>query len=117
MSVVLLNPISSFRSDGRTDQTLLRMPLYTYHLALVGFPLGPKMRQGWLMEVIIGPFSCAGKQLALMEIRRVTVDLLSQYDVSFAKGQTHEAFYQGQQDVFTLVCGELQLLFTERVSE
>ncbi|OKL55370.1 hypothetical protein UA08_09379 [Talaromyces atroroseus] len=65
----------------------------------------------------LGPFSCAGKQLALMEIRRVTVDLLSRYDVSFAKGQTHEAFYQGQQDVFTLVCGKLQLLFTERVSD
>ncbi|CRG89071.1 Cytochrome P450 3A13 [Talaromyces islandicus] len=65
-----------------------------------------------------GPFSCAGKRLALMEMRRVTVDLLSRYDVALAKEQTHEDFYEGQSDVFTLVHGRgLQLVFTERKSE
>uniref|UniRef100_A0A093XCF2 Tryprostatin B 6-hydroxylase n=1 Tax=Talaromyces marneffei PM1 TaxID=1077442 RepID=A0A093XCF2_TALMA len=64
----------------------------------------------------LGPFACAGKQLALMEIRRITVELLSRYDISFAKDQTREAFYEGQQDAFTLVCGKLQLVFTERKS-
>ncbi|KAH8705884.1 putative benzoate 4-monooxygenase cytochrome P450 [Talaromyces proteolyticus] len=63
-----------------------------------------------------GPFGCAGKQLALMEIRRITVDLLSRYDIALSKEQTHEAFYEGQQDVFTLVHGRgLQLVFTERI--
>ncbi|KAF3402577.1 hypothetical protein DPV78_004756 [Talaromyces pinophilus] len=62
----------------------------------------------------LGPFACAGKQLALMEIRRITWGILSRYDISFAKSQTREAFYDGQQDAFTLVCGKLQLVFTER---
>lgn len=53
-----------------------------------------------------------------MEMRRVTVDLLSRYDVALAKEQTHEDFYEGQQDVFTIVHGRgLQLVFTERKSE
>lgn len=59
--------------------------------------------------------ACAGKQLALMEIRRITRDILSQYDISFAKGQTQQAFSDGQQDAFTLVCGKLLLVFTERM--
>jgi hypothetical protein len=49
-----------------------------------------------------------------MEIRRITVELISRYDISFAKDQTREAFYESQQDAFTLVCGKLQLVFTER---
>lgn len=49
-----------------------------------------------------------------MEIRRITWEILSRYDISFAKDQTREAFYDGQQDAFTLVCGKLQLVFTER---
>ncbi|EED15645.1 cytochrome P450, putative [Talaromyces stipitatus ATCC 10500] len=62
----------------------------------------------------LGPFACAGRQLAYMEIRRITTELLSRYDISLAKDQTREAFYEGQRDSFTVVCGKLQLEFTER---
>jgi cytochrome P450 len=62
----------------------------------------------------IGPYSCVGKQLGLMEIRRVTAEILSRYDVKFAKGQTEDAFMSGKQDTFTLVTAPLQLVFQER---
>ncbi|KAL2837526.1 cytochrome P450 [Aspergillus pseudodeflectus] len=61
-----------------------------------------------------GPYSCVGKQLGLMEIRRVTAEILSRYDVKFAKGQTEDAFMSGKQDTFTLVTAPLQLVFQER---
>ncbi|KAL5337622.1 cytochrome P450 [Aspergillus crustosus] len=61
-----------------------------------------------------GPYSWVGKQLALMEIRRVTADILSRCDVVFAEGQTEEAFMEGKRDTFTLVTAPLELVFKER---
>jgi hypothetical protein len=49
-----------------------------------------------------------------MEIRRVTAEILSRYDVKFAKGQTEDAFMSGKKDTFTLVTAPLQLVFQER---
>ncbi|GAB1192901.1 hypothetical protein APSETT444_002100 [Aspergillus pseudonomiae] len=62
----------------------------------------------------LGPYSCVGKQLALMELRRVTAEILTRYDVQFAQEQTVNAFLDGQRDTFTLVTAPLKLVFHER---
>ncbi|KAL4867807.1 hypothetical protein BDV12DRAFT_209525 [Aspergillus spectabilis] len=41
-----------------------------------------------------GPYSCVGKQLGLMELRRVTAEILTRYNVSFANGQTEQDFWE-----------------------
>ncbi|KAE8375424.1 cytochrome P450 [Aspergillus bertholletiae] len=61
-----------------------------------------------------GPYSCVGKQLALMELRCVTAEILSRYTVEFAKEQTVDDFLDGKRDAFTLVTGPLKLVFQER---
>lgn len=39
-----------------------------------------------------GPYTCVGKNLAMMELRRVTAELFTRYDISLAPGQSAEAF-------------------------
>ncbi|KAJ5110026.1 cytochrome P450 monooxygenase [Penicillium argentinense] len=39
-----------------------------------------------------GIYACVGKQLALMELRQVVAEVLVRYEVSFAPGQTADAF-------------------------
>ncbi|CAI7641908.1 unnamed protein product [Penicillium pancosmium] len=64
-----------------------------------------------------GPYACVGKQLALMELRRVVTEVLTRYHVSFAPGQTESAFIEAKKDTFTLVAGPLNLLFTPRKND
>ncbi|KAJ5166267.1 uncharacterized protein N7482_005048, partial [Penicillium canariense] len=59
------------------------------------------------------PFG-GGKQLALMELRRVTAEILTRYEVSFAEGQTTTAFLDGRRDAFTLVAAPLNFIFERR---
>ncbi|GAB1205257.1 hypothetical protein APSETT445_003930 [Aspergillus pseudonomiae] len=61
-----------------------------------------------------GPYSCVGKRLAWMELRRVIAVILHSYDVALAPGQSAKAFWEGQMDTFTLVTPPLELVFTER---
>ncbi|KGO40744.1 Cytochrome P450 [Penicillium expansum] len=61
-----------------------------------------------------GPYSCVGKQLGLMELRSVTAEILTRYDVSFAPDQTAAAFLDGKQDTFTLATAPLKLVFQKR---
>ncbi|KAJ5308716.1 Cytochrome P450 [Penicillium antarcticum] len=61
-----------------------------------------------------GPYSCVGKQLALMELRRVTAEIVIRYDVSFAEEQTETAFLNGYRDTFTTVPAPLKVVFTKR---
>lgn len=61
-----------------------------------------------------GRFSCVGKQLGLMEVRRVTALIARKYDVALAPGQTKEAFLGGLQDNFTLATPALDLVFSPR---
>lgn len=61
-----------------------------------------------------GPYGCVGKRLAMMELRRVIAETISRYDVSFAPGQTREAFLDGKQDSFTSVSAPLHLVFNAR---
>ncbi|KAF7558005.1 hypothetical protein G7Z17_g333 [Cylindrodendrum hubeiense] len=43
----------------------------------------------------MGRYSCAGKQLGLMELRYVTSQVLRRYDVKLAEGRTPEGFLAG----------------------
>ncbi|KAL4862395.1 hypothetical protein BDV12DRAFT_45537 [Aspergillus spectabilis] len=61
-----------------------------------------------------GPYSCVGKQLALMELRQVVFEVLKQYNLSFAPGQTESTYLDGKQDTFTLVTAPLNLVFRKR---
>ncbi|KAH6988520.1 benzoate 4-monooxygenase cytochrome P450 [Ilyonectria destructans] len=62
----------------------------------------------------MGKYSCVGRQLALMEIRFVLSQIVNRYNISFAPGQTPEAFLDGLVDGFTLMCPKLELVFTPR---
>jgi len=62
----------------------------------------------------IGPFACVGRRLALMELRRVTAELLLRYDISFAAGKSKNKFLEEGKDMFTLAAAPLLLNFTKR---
>ncbi|KAL4957948.1 cytochrome P450 monooxygenase [Aspergillus filifer] len=62
-----------------------------------------------------GPYACAGKQLALMELRSALAGLLKRYDVTFAPGENKEQWLGGLKDTFTLVAPPLPLIFNRRV--
>ncbi|KAL3483753.1 cytochrome P450 monooxygenase [Aspergillus germanicus] len=63
-----------------------------------------------------GPYSCVGKQLALMELRLVAAEILTRYDVRLAEGQRANVFLEGCHDTFTLATAPLELVFEERKS-
>ncbi|BCR84059.1 cytochrome P450 [Aspergillus chevalieri] len=63
---------------------------------------------------LTGSYACVGRRLALMEIRRVTADLLSRFNISFAPGQSEKTFLDGKVDAFTLVAAPLWLEFSRR---
>jgi len=62
----------------------------------------------------IGPYSCIGKNLALMEIRLMTAQLVRKFDVRLADGETSENLLMGSKDHFTLGLGDLNLSFSRR---
>ncbi|KAF5642512.1 pisatin demethylase cytochrome P450 [Fusarium tjaetaba] len=57
---------------------------------------------------------CAGKQLGLMEMRYVLMDILSRYDIDFAPGTNPQAFINGLRDCYTLELPRLDMVFTPR---
>jgi cytochrome P450 len=61
-----------------------------------------------------GPFGCIGKNLALMEIRLLTTELLLRYDVRLAEGEDGSKLLKGTRDHFTLGLGDLMVLWEER---
>ncbi|KAH0847540.1 Tryprostatin B 6-hydroxylase [Fonsecaea pedrosoi] len=61
-----------------------------------------------------GPYSCIGKQLALMELRYVTAYIVHRYDFALAQGEDPARFTRDMTDGFTLACPPLNLVFTER---
>ncbi|KAH8593673.1 cytochrome P450 [Bisporella sp. PMI_857] len=61
-----------------------------------------------------GTYSCIGKQLALMELRYVVSQIVYRFDVALAPYQTEQAFLDGKRDTFTLVLGQLDLVFSDR---
>ncbi|RBR21164.1 hypothetical protein FVER53590_10685 [Fusarium verticillioides] len=57
---------------------------------------------------------CAGKQLGLMEMRYVLMDILSRYDIAFTPGTNPQAFIDGLRDCYTLELPRLDMVFTPR---
>lgn len=66
------------------------------------------------MQSMQGPHACAGQRLAMMEMRSVIAEILCRYNVRLAPGQTEKAFMDGKKDTFTVVAGELHLIFEPR---
>ncbi|RSM08998.1 hypothetical protein CEP52_004420 [Fusarium oligoseptatum] len=62
----------------------------------------------------MGRNSCVGKQLGLMEIRHITTEILSRYNIQFAPGHDLKAYLENKMDVFTLAVPDLNLVFTRR---
>lgn len=55
-----------------------------------------------------------GKQLGLMEIRRVAALIAQKYDVRLAAEQKPQDFTNGLKDVFTTALPPLNLVFSSR---
>jgi cytochrome P450 len=64
--------------------------------------------------LVLGPYGCVGKQLALMELRNVTARIVSQFDVKFAPGEDGTDLLEKSTDIFTLALAPLMLIFTNR---
>ncbi|KAG4284981.1 hypothetical protein FPRO06_06241 [Fusarium proliferatum] len=64
----------------------------------------------------IGRYSCAGKQLGLLEVRHVLTQIVSKFNIRLAPNQTVEAFQEGLADGFTLLCPKLEMVFETRIS-
>ncbi|KIY02863.1 uncharacterized protein Z520_01328 [Fonsecaea multimorphosa CBS 102226] len=61
-----------------------------------------------------GPYNCIGKNLAYMEIRLLTTNIIRKFDVRLAEGETGEGLLMGTKDHFTLGLGPLRLCFEPR---
>ncbi|KAF5254107.1 hypothetical protein FANTH_989 [Fusarium anthophilum] len=64
----------------------------------------------------IGRYSCAGKQLGLLEVRHVLTQIVSKFDIRLAPNQTAAAFQDGLADGFTLLCPKLEMIFETRTT-
>ncbi|KAK3380816.1 cytochrome P450 [Podospora didyma] len=62
----------------------------------------------------VGPFSCIGKALAMVEMRNLIVKILTRFDVAFAPGEDGEWFMEGAKDHFIIEVPSLKLVFKER---
>jgi|SRR5882757_6220856 len=62
----------------------------------------------------IGPYACIGKNLAYMEIRLLTSQIVRRFDVALAQRETGEELLLKSKDHFTIGLGDLRLCFTER---
>ncbi|KAF2139216.1 uncharacterized protein K452DRAFT_275327 [Aplosporella prunicola CBS 121167] len=66
------------------------------------------------MPFNIGTYSCPGKNLAIMSLRISISNIAQLYNVSFAPGETGEAFDTGALDTFTTTLPPVMLQFTRR---
>lgn len=65
----------------------------------------------------IGAYACPGKLFATTTVTICLRAIASEFDVSFAPGETGEVFDSMAQDTFTTTLPPLQLLFTPRQSK
>ncbi len=63
-----------------------------------------------------GPFGCIGKNLALMEIRLLTTELILKYAVKLAPEEDGNKLLYKSTDHFTMGLGDLMLVFEGRKS-
>lgn len=66
--------------------------------------------------MILGPYGCIGKPLALMELRTVIATLVTRFDVDFAPNVIPEEYLLQTKDEFVLHPAELKLVFKPVVS-
>lgn len=72
------------------------------------------LNKGAYFPFSIGSDSCVGKQLAYNEIRTVVTKLILEFDIALAPGETGHALMNESEDVFTVACAPLNLVFTAR---
>lgn len=65
-----------------------------------------------------GAYNCAGKPLAMMQLRMVLAMIFKKFELSFAVGEQemYERYIQRQADCFTLQLNPLPLMLKERVT-
>lgn len=61
---------------------------------------------------LIGPYNCIGRNVALMEMRTLTVKILLNYNVGFAPGEDGSRLEIESKDHFTISLAPLDLVFT-----
>ncbi|KAK5108900.1 hypothetical protein LTR62_007702 [Meristemomyces frigidus] len=64
----------------------------------------------------MGPYNCIGKNLAYVEMRTLTAQLLLNFDVKLAPGEDGERLRTKTKDHFTVTPGQLDLVFTQATS-
>ena len=62
----------------------------------------------------LGPYGCIGRPLALLSLRTTIAKLLLEYDFEFAPGKTGKGVEEGSSEYFTLMPGDLRLVFRKR---
>jgi cytochrome P450 len=62
----------------------------------------------------IGPYSCPGKNLAIMSLRIAVSTVMQRFRVGFAKGESGEKFDKEAMDTFTTTLPPLQVEFQRR---
>jgi hypothetical protein len=83
-------------------------------VSLYFLPSHYKIVAGNDADMEIGQYSCAGRQLALMELRLAIVLVALNFDLSLAPGEDGVKFDQGAKDTFTLTLSGLQVVLQER---
>ncbi|KAF2019098.1 cytochrome P450 [Aaosphaeria arxii CBS 175.79] len=72
-----------------------------------------KHRDAW-QPFNSGPYGCIGKNLALMQIRVLVVQILQRFDIKLARGENGHNLIENSTDHFTVALAPLRLVFTER---
>jgi len=62
----------------------------------------------------LGSFACAGKELALMQLRAVTAKLVRHFDFELAEGYGIEQALRCSLDTFTIEMGRVDFVFKQR---
>jgi cytochrome P450 len=61
-----------------------------------------------------GSYNCIGKPLALLNIRMTVAQLIMNFDISLAPGETGRNLEENTRDHFTVGLAELNLTFVKR---
>jgi len=100
-------------SDGPTSRNSLRILRHLFRSQLVSPPHPfPSIRAP--PNRIVGPYSCAGKPMALLEMRMILCRIVMNFDMAFADGEDTVNFCNDQKDHFTMQLPPLGLVFTPR---
>lgn len=62
-----------------------------------------------------GPYACAGKQLAYLQLRMALRQIAREFNISLAPGEDGKSFNEDAQDTFTLRVPPLHLVFNKRM--